>query len=67
MAWFSNFDPTGPVVTTMDIEHFNHNYEVKAPGVGILIHFKWYHTINGIMATPLFLQSSLKTIEPLFK
>ena len=71
MAWFSNFDPTGPVVTNNGYfwNDFNHNYEVKAPGVGILSTFPNgnYYSLNGTsMATPIVsgAVALLKTIEP---
>lgn len=41
-AWFSNFDPTGPVVSDgrpYDMIYYNDfdwNYEVRAPGLGLL-------------------------------
>lgn len=58
MAWFSNFDPTGPIVTNDGYfwNDYNHNYEVKAPGVGIFSTFPngGYYSLNGTsMATPV--------------
>lgn len=50
---FSNFDPTGPVNYT---NKFGYNYEIKAPGTGILstIPNQEYRKLNGTsMATPI--------------
>jgi len=50
---FSNVDPTGPVFFT---NSFGYNYEMTAPGVGILSTFPngGYHILNGTsMAAPL--------------
>ena len=53
-ASFSNFDPSGPIESAYGIEGYN--YEVKAPGVGILSSFPngGYHNLNGTsMASPI--------------
>jgi subtilisin family serine protease len=53
LASFSNFDPSGPVDCTNSYEH---NYEMSAPGVGILSTFPngEYHLLNGTsMAAPV--------------
>jgi len=50
LSSYSNYDPNGPVIT----EGFN--YEIKAPGVGILSTLPngGYHQLNGTsMATPI--------------
>jgi len=57
-AWFSNFDPTGPILTGGGFfwNEFGHNYEIKAPGVGIFSTFPngSYRSLNGTsMATPI--------------
>jgi subtilisin family serine protease len=61
-AWFSNFDPTGPVISDSrpyDWIFFNDrdfNYEVRAPGTGILstVPNGQYRVYNGTsMATPI--------------
>ena len=53
LASFSNFDPSGPIDYT---NAYGHNYEMRAPGVGILSTFPGggYHLLNGTsMASPV--------------
>ncbi len=53
LAAFSNRDLSGPVVAAND---FNHNYEIRAPGVDIWSTFPSsdYHKLNGTsMASPI--------------
>ncbi|MCD4679885.1 MAG: S8 family serine peptidase, partial [Bacteroidales bacterium] len=52
-ASFSNYDPSGPIVAG---NPFGHNYELKAPGVGIYSTFPNgnYNSLNGTsMAAPI--------------
>ena len=52
-AGFSNFDPSGPIVAA---NSYGHNYEIKAPGVGIYSTFPNgnYNSLSGTsMASPI--------------
>jgi len=53
LAGFSNFDPSGPVIAA---NPYGHNYEMKAPGVGINSTFPngHYNSLSGTsMASPI--------------
>lgn len=61
-AWFSNFDPTGPVISdgrpygSIYYNDFDYNYEMRAPGVSILstVPGGQYRFYNGTsMACPI--------------
>jgi len=57
-AGFSNFDPTGPILTNDGFywNEFGHNYEIRAPGVEIYSTFPNgnYNSLNGTsMASPI--------------
>ncbi|MBT5270900.1 MAG: S8 family serine peptidase, partial [Candidatus Marinimicrobia bacterium] len=70
-SWFSNFDPSGPILSNDGFywNEYDYNYEVRAPGSSILSTFPngGYAVLSGTsMATPIVSAavSLLKSVHP---